>query len=113
MSVAHPAPGEAAFPPSTLPNIAPFRGIIGFSRLNREAHRHPMVIVRGEAFGPSTATDANMSVASWDSNRSRLAPMNGPFRPVAVIRFRTLSRCLYDGGFCHQLFGLLPAGLPR
>jgi 4-aminobutyrate--pyruvate transaminase len=48
MIAAHPAPGEAAFPPSTLPNTGPFRGIIGFSRLNSEAHRHPMVIVRGE-----------------------------------------------------------------
>jgi hypothetical protein len=48
MIAAHPAPGGAAFPPSTLPNTAPFRGIIGFSRLNSEAHRHPMVIVRGE-----------------------------------------------------------------
>jgi hypothetical protein len=52
MSVAHPAPGEAAFPPSTLPNTAPFRAIIGFSRLNSEAHRHPMVIVRGEGIRP-------------------------------------------------------------
>jgi hypothetical protein len=52
MSVAHPAPGKAAFPPSTLPNTAPFRGIIGFSRLNSEAHRHPMVIVRGEGIRP-------------------------------------------------------------
>jgi hypothetical protein len=52
MSVAHPAPGEAAFPPSTLPNTAPFRGIIGFSRVNSEARRHPMVIVRGEGIRP-------------------------------------------------------------
>ena len=32
----------------TLQNKPPFPGIIGFSRLNSPAHRHPMVIVRGE-----------------------------------------------------------------
>jgi 4-aminobutyrate--pyruvate transaminase len=33
---------------TVLANTAPFRGIIGFSRLNSEAHHHPTVIVRGE-----------------------------------------------------------------
>ena len=33
---------------TALANTAPFRGIIGFSKLNSEAHHHPTVIVRGE-----------------------------------------------------------------
>jgi 4-aminobutyrate--pyruvate transaminase len=33
---------------TVLANTEPFRGIIGFSRLNSEAHHHPTVIVRGE-----------------------------------------------------------------
>jgi 4-aminobutyrate--pyruvate transaminase len=33
---------------TVLANTAPFRGIIGFSRLTSEAHHHPTVIVRGD-----------------------------------------------------------------
>ena len=48
MRAAPPVPGEAVFSLTTLTNTESFRGIIGFSRLNSEAHRHPMFIVRGE-----------------------------------------------------------------
>jgi hypothetical protein len=54
--------------------------------LNSEAHRHPMVIVRGEGIRPFDSYGREYVGGVVDSNRSRLAPMNGTFRPKAAVR---------------------------